>query len=199
MTCRPRRRRPSSSPRASGATMDADTLAVVFGRDPDVALRAALEKICCCRWTDAYRFPHDRVQEAAYSLIPEAERATMHLRIGRLLLRAARRPTTLEEKIFDVVNQLNLGAALVTSREERDRIAELNLMAGRRAQRVHRLRLRAQVLRGRAPRSSARIAGRDATTSRSRSSSIARSASCDTRRRHGGAAARRAGRPGGER
>jgi len=117
-----------------GATMNADTLAVVFGRDPDVALRAALEEDLLFQMEDTYRFPHDRVQEAAYSLIPEADRATMHLRIGRLLLEKTS-PGDLEDEIFDVVNQLNFGAALVTSREERDRIADLNLMAGRRAQR----------------------------------------------------------------
>ena len=117
-----------------GATMNADALAVVFGRDPDVALRAALEEDLLFQMGDAYRFPHDRVQEAAYSLIPEVDRATVHLRIGRLLLEHTS-PHELEDEIFDVVNQLNLGAALVTLREERDRIAELNLMAGRRAQR----------------------------------------------------------------
>jgi len=37
------------------------------------------------RLADSYTFVHDRVQEAAYSLIPEELRAAVHLRIGRLL------------------------------------------------------------------------------------------------------------------
>jgi PAS domain S-box-containing protein len=84
------------------------------------------------RLDSSYAFLHDRVQEAAYALIPEDERAATHLRIGRLL---ASRATSeeLEEKIFEVVNQLDRGAALIDSRQERDRVAELNLVAGKRA------------------------------------------------------------------
>ena len=80
----------------------------------------------------AYRFVHDRVQEAAYSLIPEAERAEAHLRIGRLLA-AHTPPEKREEAIFEIVNQLNRGAALITSHDEREQLAELNLIAGKRA------------------------------------------------------------------
>src|SRR5580692_9318927 len=81
---------------------------------------------------DYYRFMHDRVQEAAYSLIPEALRAELHLRIGRLL--AAQTPTEKrEEAVFDIVGHLNRGAALITQREERNQLAELNLIAGKRA------------------------------------------------------------------
>src|ERR1700723_3458307 len=83
---------------------------------------------------DSYRFMHDRVQEAAYLLIPEAMRAETHLRIGRLL--AARTPSEKrEEAVFDIVGHLNRGAALITQREERDQLAELNLVAGKRAKR----------------------------------------------------------------
>src|SRR5262249_647593 len=81
---------------------------------------------------DAYEFLHDRVQEAAYSLIPEAERAAAHLRIGRALLSLIG-PPMLEENIFDIVNQLDRATALIDSPEERERVAELNLLAGRRA------------------------------------------------------------------
>src|SRR5262249_25136715 len=84
------------------------------------------------RSEDAYKFLHDRVQEAAYSLIAEESRAEAHLRIGRLLATEIP-PDKLEEKIFEVVNQLNRGATLITSREERERLAELNLIAGERA------------------------------------------------------------------
>jgi len=117
-----------------GAGMDAATLGLVFGRDPELALRAALEDGLLLEVDDAYRFPHDRVQEAAYALIPEGERAAAHLAIGRLLL-ARTPPAELEERIFDVVNQLNRGVGLIASREERERLAELDLLAGKRAQR----------------------------------------------------------------
>src|SRR5262244_3163083 len=80
----------------------------------------------------AYRFLHDRVQEAAYSLIPEELRAETHLRIGRLFA-AHTPPEKREERIFEIVNQLNRGAALITSRDEREQLAELNLLAGKRA------------------------------------------------------------------
>jgi predicted ATPase/signal transduction histidine kinase len=84
------------------------------------------------RSNEAYHFLHDRVQEAAYSLIPEERRAEAHLRIGRLM--ATHTPSdNLEEVIFEIVNQLNRGSHLITSSAERERIAEFNLMAGRRA------------------------------------------------------------------
>ena len=80
----------------------------------------------------AYRFLHDRVQEAAYSLIPEHSRPEAHLRIGRLLVEHTPHETR-EEVIFEIVNQLNRGAALITSQDEREQLAELNLVAGKRA------------------------------------------------------------------
>jgi signal transduction histidine kinase/GAF domain-containing protein len=81
---------------------------------------------------DAYAFVHDRVQEATYALIPESERAATHLRIGRALASRVA-PGELEEAIFDVVNHLNRCAERITTRKEREQVAELNLMAGKRA------------------------------------------------------------------
>ena len=83
-------------------------------------------------WTGPYKFVHDRVQEAAYSLIPEELRAEAHLRIGRLLTKRTP-PERLEEAVFEIVNQLNRGAALISSQDEREQLAELNLIAGQRA------------------------------------------------------------------
>ena len=84
------------------------------------------------RSDDSYRFLHDRVQEAAYSMIPQELRSAAHLRIGMLL--AAHTPEAKrEEAIFEIVNQLNRGSHLLTSVEDRERVAELNLIAGRRA------------------------------------------------------------------
>ena len=80
----------------------------------------------------AYQFVHDRIQEAAYSLIPEDSRAAAHLRIGRLL--ATHTPSEQrEEAIFEIVNQFDHSAHLISSDEERARVAELYLLAGRRA------------------------------------------------------------------
>jgi PAS domain S-box-containing protein len=97
-------------------------------RDLGEALRAGLVLAS----GDSYRFLHDRVQEAAYSQIREAERVETHLRIGRLLA-AHTSADKQEETIFEIVNQLNRGAALMTSRDERERLAQFNLIAGRRA------------------------------------------------------------------
>ena len=84
------------------------------------------------RSESSYRFLHDRVQEAAYSLIPEDLRAQAHLRIGTLLAEQTP-PEKLEDRIFDIVNQLNRGSHLIASFEERERVAGLNLIAARRA------------------------------------------------------------------
>ena len=80
----------------------------------------------------AYKFVHDRVHEAAYALIPEKSRAEAHLTIGRLLVTHTP-PEKRDEAIFEIVNQLNRGAPLITSQEEREQLAELNLAAGMRA------------------------------------------------------------------
>ncbi len=79
-----------------------------------------------------YRFAHDKVQQAAYSLIPVEARQTVHRQIGLLLLNDT--PTDKRAKrIFDIVNQLNEGRMLATSHEERHELSHLNLVAGRRA------------------------------------------------------------------
>src|SRR5262249_35243918 len=75
------------------------------------------------RAEDSYSFLHDRVQEAAYSLIPEELRAETHLRIGRLLA-AYTPPEKQEEEIFEIVNQFNRGHHLIVATRERERLAE---------------------------------------------------------------------------
>ena len=92
------------------------------------AVRAGL----ILRSESAYTFVHDRIQEAAYALIAEGERAMEHLRIGRLLA-ARTRSEEIEEHIFEIVNQFDRGAELITRQEEREQVAELNLIAGKRA------------------------------------------------------------------
>ena len=81
--------------------------------------------------SSGYAFQHDRVQEAAYTLIPEGQRAAAHLRIGRALSSSSTAPEELEESIFEIVNQFDRGVGLITNREEREHVAELNLMAGK--------------------------------------------------------------------
>ena len=80
----------------------------------------------------SYKFLHDRVQQAAYSLIPSEEQKTTHLKIGQLLLHNTAQDT-LEENVFDIVNQLNIGVEFITEQEEKYKLAQLNLMAARKA------------------------------------------------------------------
>jgi diguanylate cyclase (GGDEF)-like protein/PAS domain S-box-containing protein len=98
----------------------------------DVALREAVRHEFVQKTGSAYHFVHDRVQEAAYALIPETSRAETHLRIGKALLAHSSEKERMEN-VFEIVNQLNRGAALLEKQVEREELARLNLLAGRRA------------------------------------------------------------------
>jgi PAS domain S-box-containing protein len=84
------------------------------------------------RLESAYRFAHDRVQEAAYALIPQASRPGMHLRIGRRLRAASAMELTAED-VFAVVNQLNHAVDLIADAEEKMALLRLNVLAGAKA------------------------------------------------------------------
>jgi PAS domain S-box-containing protein len=131
-----------------GTQADFSTLAIVHGGSEDGArstsdviaanarmhgsFRAAVEAGTIISQEGKYRFLHDRAQEAAYALIPAQSRADLHLRTGRRLA-SGTAPEKIAERIFDIVNQLNQGLRLISARVERQRVAELNLQAGRKA------------------------------------------------------------------
>jgi predicted ATPase/signal transduction histidine kinase len=132
-----------------GADFALETLATAAERSPAVAARAlwpALEALLIepmgGAWRTAalqgdpesdvsdhtqYRFQHDRVQEAAYSLIPEQERPTVHLRIGRLMAGLLAGDSRV---LFGVVHHLNAGRSRMSDRGERLELARLNERAG---------------------------------------------------------------------
>ena len=79
-----------------------------------------------------YKFLHDRVQQAAYTLIDETQKKIIHLQIGRLLLQNTS-PKKLLEEIFKIIDHINVGVELLTQQKERDEFAKLNLIAGQKA------------------------------------------------------------------
>jgi predicted ATPase/signal transduction histidine kinase/tRNA A-37 threonylcarbamoyl transferase component Bud32 len=82
--------------------------------------------------TAKYKFIHDRVQQAAYSLIPQAQKQSIHLKIGQLLLRNA--PLEQQEsRIFELVNQFNIAVELISDQNEHLQLAKMNLIAGDKA------------------------------------------------------------------
>jgi predicted ATPase/signal transduction histidine kinase len=118
-----------------GNSAEFDLLAMAFGDSREEMHADLLEAVrsgLVLRSERGYRFLHDRVQEAAYSMIPEEQRGAAHVRIGRLL-ESRTPPEEIEDRIFEIVGQLNRGGHLITSEKERIRAAELNLIAGKRA------------------------------------------------------------------
>jgi len=118
-----------------GNAVEIATLNVVFGQSEEVIHTALFEAVrtgLILHLEGSYAFPHDRIQEAAYALIPESERTGAHLRIGRALL-ASFTADALAEHLFDVASQLNRGSALLTDHDEKVRVAAINLRVGRRA------------------------------------------------------------------
>src|SRR5262249_29791393 len=104
----------------------------VSEEEAETRVREAERAGLIVRAEGVYAFLHDRVQEAAYALIPEDERPALHLRSGRPLI-AGTPPDHGDQTAFEIVNQLNGGAVLMDSPAERVEVAELNLVAARRA------------------------------------------------------------------
>jgi predicted ATPase len=138
-----------------GVEFSAGLLSKLCGKPPEevrAALLPALADGLLVQRPPGYRFLHDRVLQAAYSLIPKPDRPGLHLRLGWLLLE--RRPVASREGtnqrfprrapqassdaaldgiIFDVVNQFNLGVTKIEAADQRYQIAKLDLRAGRKA------------------------------------------------------------------
>jgi PAS domain S-box-containing protein len=118
-----------------GNVAEIATLTLIYGETEEVmhaAVREAVHAGLVFRQGGAYKFLHDRIQQAAYTLIPEEHRAEVHLRIGRVLL-ANMTADGLAEHLFDVASQFNRGAARLLDRDEKAQVATIDLSAGRKA------------------------------------------------------------------
>jgi PAS domain S-box-containing protein len=118
-----------------GNVAEIATLAMVQGKTEEAmhaALWEAVHAGLVFREDNAYRFLHDRIEQAAYTLIPEERRAGVHLHIGRVLL-ASVTEDHLAEHLFEVANQFSRSAARLLDRDEKVQVATINLCAGRKA------------------------------------------------------------------
>lgn len=117
-----------------GNAFTLDTLCMIYeatDEDTQKALGQAIhEGLLIARDQRAFKFSHDRIQQACYSLM--RDRDAMHHRIGRLLL-THRDPGNKGEDVFEIVNQLNEAKHLIRDANERLELVALNLEAGLRA------------------------------------------------------------------
>ncbi len=71
----------------------------------------------------AYFFVHDRIQQAALSLLSESEKQQISLKIGRFLLQSAQAA----QKLYEIVNHFNYAILLLDDPEEKQQVVALNL------------------------------------------------------------------------
>jgi predicted ATPase/signal transduction histidine kinase/CheY-like chemotaxis protein/HPt (histidine-containing phosphotransfer) domain-containing protein len=117
----------------NGATIP--TLGATFDcseRDVEILLNDALRVGLLMRDGDAIKFGHNRIHEAAYSMIARDVRSSMHLTIGRVL-HALMEQEDDDEAVFDVAHQFNSGLDLIHELEEIDIACQLNIRAGKKA------------------------------------------------------------------
>lgn len=118
-----------------GNSAEITTLSMIYGQSEEelhAVLWEAVRAGLILRLEDAYTFSHDRVQEAAYALVPERRKKELHLKIGRLLL-AQYSQELMDEHLFEIVEQFDRSVELVTEIEERQTLLRLNIAAGRKA------------------------------------------------------------------
>jgi len=118
-----------------GNRFDLESLSVVSGKSIDETLddlTSAIQEDMISLHGNIYKFHHDRIQEAAYSMIPEKEKEAMHYRIGSNVLKKAD-SKNLSDKIFYIVDQLNRGIKLVSGTDEELMLAKLNLQAAQKS------------------------------------------------------------------
>ena len=118
-----------------GNIFDVQTLSIIEGLDATTItknLGDALAEGLIAPSGKSFKFTHDRIQQAVYSLIDEKERNRAHLTIGRLLMHHIPEEQR-ESRLFDIVNQWNWGKDIITDADERERLSRLNLDAGRKA------------------------------------------------------------------
>ena len=138
-----------------GSQFDLDTLAIISEQSPAdtaIALWAGLQENLLIPRSETYkfftasdlqvgsntevnpvyRFLHDRIQQAAYSLIPDHQKQATHLKIGQLLYQNSSESFR-AERLFDIVGHLNIAQSLITQSKDRSDLAQLNLSAGKKA------------------------------------------------------------------
>lgn len=118
-----------------GNRFDLETLASVSKTSVDKALADLTEAIqegMVSRVGDFYVFHHDRIHEAAYSLVSDDEKSALHYSIGKFLYESATE-NDMQSKLFYIVDQFNLGVNMIQDRAEREWLSRLNLEAGRKA------------------------------------------------------------------
>ena len=118
-----------------GSVFDLRTLALVsstgYEQVQEALHEAIREGLVLQNGENIYRFQHDRIQQAAYNLIPAELRERIHLQIGNMLVKST--PPNLESDIFAIVNQLNMAFNLISEQEDQARLAHFNLLAGQKA------------------------------------------------------------------
>jgi len=117
-----------------GSRFDLDTLKIIAEKDQVVSdlEKAILEGLIFPIDNNEYKFVHDRIQQAAYSLIDDENKNAVHLKVGQLLLEDTPEDE-LQDRIFDIVPHFNRGKYLLHKYEEIVQLAELNLLASDKA------------------------------------------------------------------